>query len=246
MNQKLSVVFLIFAILSFVSALPYIPESQEHVVDLIKKANLEQRESPAQITADLLAQVYTEIITKVTADLQVSICADVHAALDIELQGLISGDIGLTIPEIQADVDTQVSAVVKATVEADLNLYVFANINLNILNIIMGICPDGSSSCINSHAATIVSKVYVSLVVDVRKVFVDLKANLAAAISADVKVAIHNLQVNLILEQIVVNGYVNISAKIIADLQACLRVLIPDLNISADLVAQIHAALLGH
>ncbi|KAG0067095.1 hypothetical protein BGZ90_001153 [Linnemannia elongata] len=181
---------------------------------------------------DALVKVNTEVIAKAITELKVNVCADIHSKLHLVAQGLLTTDTDVVIPKISAKVDSETRVIVNAKVDLDTKAIVLSNIGEHARQVIHKHCPHEDASCISKAAGAIVADVEALVKLDVDRLFIALKTNLMAHVRAKLQVLIRELGLNLIVEQIHLQGFVDAVADVDVHLDLCAHVIVKGLHVT--------------
>ncbi|KAG0063372.1 hypothetical protein BGZ89_009910 [Linnemannia elongata] len=189
---------------------------------------------PVNINAivDALVKVNTEVIAKAITELKVNVCADIHSKLHLVAQGLLTTDTDVVIPKISAKVDSETRVIVNTKVDLDTKAIVLSNIGEHARQVIHKHCPHEDAICISKAAGAIVADVEALVKLDVDRLFIALKTNLMAHVRAKLQVLIRELGLNLIVEQIHLQGFVDAVADVDVHLDLCAHVIVKGLHVT--------------
>ncbi|KAK5815573.1 hypothetical protein F5H01DRAFT_405667 [Linnemannia elongata] len=189
---------------------------------------------PVDINAivDALVKVNTEVIAKAITELKVNVCADIHSKLHLVAQGLLTTDTDVVIPKISAKVDSETRVIVNTKVDLDTKAIVLSNIGEHARQVIHKHCPHEDAICISKAAGAIVADVEALVKLDVDRLFIALKTNLMAHVRAKLQVLIRELGLNLIVEQIHLQGFVDAVADVDVHLDLCAHVIVKGLHVT--------------
>ncbi|KAF9129193.1 hypothetical protein BGW39_004385 [Mortierella sp. 14UC] len=185
---------------------------------------------PVDINAivDALVKINAEIIVKATTELKINVCADIRSKLCLVASELLTTDREVIVPKISAKVDSETRAIVNTKVDLDTEALVLSNIGEHAREVIHKQCPHQDALCISEAAGDIVADVEALVKVDVDHLFIALKTNL----KTHLQVLIHDLGLNLIVEQIHLQGFVDAVADVDFHLDLCAHVIIKGLHIT--------------
>ncbi|KAG0372293.1 hypothetical protein BGX24_000441, partial [Mortierella sp. AD032] len=189
---------------------------------------------PVNINAivDALIKINTEIIVKATTELKVNICADIRSKLHLVATGLLTTDTDVIIPKISAKVDSETRVIVNTKVDLDTKALVLSNIGEHAREVIHKHCPHQDALCISKAADDIVADVEALVKLDVDHLFIALKTNLMTHVRAKLQVLIHDLGLNLIVEQIHIQGFIDAVADVDIHLDLCAHVIVKGLHVT--------------
>ncbi|KAG0272197.1 hypothetical protein BGZ95_012060 [Linnemannia exigua] len=189
---------------------------------------------PVDINAivDALVKINTEIIVKATTELKVNICADIRSKLHLVASGLLTTDTDVIIPKISAKVDSETRVIVNTKVDLDTKALVLSNIGEHAREVIHKHCPHHDALCISKAAGDIVADVEALVKLDVDHLFIALKTNLMTHVRAKLQVLIHDLGLNLIVEQIHLQGFIDAVADVDIHLDLCAHVIVKGLHVT--------------
>ncbi|KAF9294588.1 hypothetical protein BGZ88_003649 [Linnemannia elongata] len=175
---------------------------------------------PIDINAivDALVKVNTEVIAKAITELKVN--------------GLLTTDTDVVIPKISAKVDSETRVIVNTKVDLDTKAIVLSNIGEHARQVIHKHCPHEDAICISKAAGAIVADVEALVKLDVDRLFIALKTNLMAHVRAKLQVLIRELGLNLIVEQIHLQGFVDAVADVDVHLDLCAHVIVKGLHVT--------------
>ncbi|KAF8965177.1 hypothetical protein BGZ46_000624 [Entomortierella lignicola] len=212
-----------------------VPAPKDQALSLLKRGH----PNTIDALADIFVKAEVEAMAKVTADLAVFVCADVIAKVDASVDVLgIKANVDVKDLEIRtkdsADVD------IKAYIKANIHESVIVKIDGHVKAVVEGICKDLDHKCLKKNAHLIVAKVVAKIDVDIKKVVVQLKANIAAEARIRINAHLQKLVVDLGIANLKASAIVhvrsNIDVHLKAFVDACAKVLI-----SAKLVAKVAA-----
>ncbi|KAG0196434.1 hypothetical protein BGX28_010105 [Mortierella sp. GBA30] len=181
---------------------------------------------------DLLVRINTNIVIKALVKLKVDLCADIHAKVNVRSSGLLSLDADVLVPKISAKVKAEVDVAIRTKVDLDAKVMVLDRIRDHGRHSISKYCSHGDDGCLRKHAKHIVDDVEALVKLDVEHLFVGLKTNLMAHVRAKVKVIVRELGVNLLLEKIHVQAYVDAVAQLDVHLKLCLDIIVKRLRVT--------------
>ncbi|KAF9541296.1 hypothetical protein EC957_003252 [Mortierella hygrophila] len=189
---------------------------------------------PVDINAivDVLVKVNTEVIVKAITELKVNVCADIHSKLHLAAQGLLTTDTDVVIPKISAKVDSETRVIVNTKVDLDTKAIVISNIGEHARKVIHKHCPHEDAICISKAAGDIVADVEALVKLDIDRLFIALKTNLMIHVRAKLQVLIRELGLNLIVEQIHIQGFVDAVADVDVHLDLCAHVIVKGLHVT--------------
>ncbi|KAF9127157.1 hypothetical protein BGW39_006081, partial [Mortierella sp. 14UC] len=150
---------------------------------------------------------------KALLKLKLDLCSDVHAKV---ASGLPTTNIDLAIPKISAKVDSETNAAINTKVELDTQAFVKDKIRQDGLYAIHKHCPRGDDACLRKHTREIVDCIERTIEQDVLHLFVAL--------------AVKDLGVNLLLEQINVQPVVDSVAEVDIHMVMCSYAIVKDLH----------------
>ncbi|KAG0085147.1 hypothetical protein BGZ92_009231, partial [Podila epicladia] len=194
---------------------------------------------------EAIVKVNTDVVAKLLAKLELDVCADIHSKLHLTAEGILTTDTDVKIPKISAKIKSEINAAVHTKIEADAKTIVLAKIHAHAESALLAHCPLGDDACIISLVAKIVASVEAAVKVDVGHLFTSLRADLMTYVRAKVEAVIHELGLNLLVEQIHIAGYLEATTQIEVRLESCLHVIVHDLEVTvvADACAVIKALL---
>ncbi|KAG0281445.1 hypothetical protein BGZ95_003480 [Linnemannia exigua] len=172
----------------------------------------------------------TKVIVKALLKLKLDLCADIHAKVKVSASGLLATNIGLVVPKISARVDSETNAAINTKVELDTQSLVRDKIRQHGLHAIHKHCPRGDDACLRKYAREIVDCIERAIEQDVLHLFVALKANLMTHVRAKVAVAVRDLGVNLLLEQVHVQAVVDAVTEVDTHLAMCSHAIVKGLH----------------
>ncbi|KAF9901436.1 hypothetical protein EC991_006107 [Linnemannia zychae] len=189
---------------------------------------------PVDINAivDAIVKINTEVIVKATTELKINVCADIRSKLHLVASGLLTTDTDVIIPKISAKVDSETRAIVNTKVDLDTKALVLSNIGEHAREVIHKHCPHQDALCISKAAGDIVADVEALVKLDVDHLFIALKTNLMTHVRAKLQVLIHDLGLNLIVEQIHLQGFVDAVADVDVHLDLCAHVIVKGLHVT--------------
>ncbi|KAF9910768.1 hypothetical protein EC991_005485 [Linnemannia zychae] len=179
---------------------------------------------------DAIIESNTKVIVKALLKLKLDLCSDIHAKVKVTTSGLLAANVNLVIPKISAKVDSETNAAINNKVELDTQALVKDKIRQHGLSAIHKHCPRGDDACLRKHAREIVDCIERAIEQDVLHLFVALKANLMAHVRAKVAVAVEDLGVNLLLEQIHVQAIVDVVAEVDTHMAMCSHAIVKGLH----------------
>jgi hypothetical protein len=174
---------------------------------------------PVDINAiiDAIVKVNTEVIVKATTELKINICADIRSKLHLVAKGLLT---------------TETRVIVNTKIDLDTKAIVLSNIGEHARHVIHKHCPHEDAICISKAAGAIVVDVEALVKLDVDRLFIALKTNLMTHVRAKLQVLIHELGLNLIVEQIHLQGFVDAVADVDIHLDLCAHVIVKGLHVT--------------
>ncbi|KAF9130894.1 hypothetical protein BGX30_013313 [Mortierella sp. GBA39] len=189
---------------------------------------------PVDINAivDVLVKVNTEVIVKAITELKVNVCADIRSKLHLVAQGLLTTDTDVVIPKISAKVDSETRVIVNTKVDLDTKAIILSNIGEHARKVIHKHCPHEDAICISKAAGDIVADVEALVKLDIDHLFIALKTNLMTHVRAKLQVLIRELGLNLIVEQIHLQGFVDAVADVDVHLDLCAHVIVKGLHVT--------------
>ncbi|KAF9087981.1 hypothetical protein BGX29_000513 [Mortierella sp. GBA35] len=173
----------------------------------------------------------TKVVTKALSKLKLNLCSDIHSKVKVLATGLLTTDLDLVIPKISAKVKSETNTAINSKVELDTKSFVLDKIHHHGLEIIHRYYPHADDRCLRKHARQIVRCVEKAVQDDVVHLFVALKANLMTHVRSKVAVVVRDLSVNLLLEQIHVQGAVDAVAQVDEHFEMCSHVIVKGLYI---------------
>ncbi|KAG0380711.1 hypothetical protein BGX24_005829 [Mortierella sp. AD032] len=179
---------------------------------------------------DAIVESNTKVIVKALLKLKLDLCADIRAKVKVTASGLLTTNIDLVIPKISARVDSETNAAISTKIELDTQSLVRDKILKHVLYAIHKRCPRGNDACLRKHAREIVGCIERAIEQDVLHLFVALKVNLMAHVRAKVAVAVRDLGVNLLLEQIHVQAVVDAVTEVDTHLAMCSHAIVKSLH----------------
>ncbi|KAG9061680.1 hypothetical protein KI688_007261 [Linnemannia hyalina] len=209
--------------------------SVESTTDAANPAALTRRGLiPVDINAivDVLVKVNTEVIVKAITELKVNVCADIRSKLHLVAQGVLTTDTDVVIPKISAKVDSETRVIVNTKVDLDTKAIVLSNIGEHARHVIHKHCPHEDAICISKAAGDIVADVEALVKLDIDRLFIALKTNLMIHVRAKLQVLIRELGLNLIVEQIHLQGFVDAVADVDVHLNLCAHVIVKGLHVT--------------
>ncbi|KAF9544889.1 hypothetical protein EC957_011619 [Mortierella hygrophila] len=180
---------------------------------------------------DAILESNTKIIVKALAKLKLDLCSDIHAKIKVLATGLLTTNLGIIIPKISAKVNAETNAAINTKVELDTQSLVKDKIRQHGLHAIHKHCPHADDRCLRKHAREIVECVERAVREDVLHLFVALKANLMAHVRAKVAIMVRDLGVNLLVEQIHVQGFVDAVAELDGHFDMCSHIIVKGLHV---------------
>ncbi|KAG0291632.1 hypothetical protein BGZ97_005833 [Linnemannia gamsii] len=189
---------------------------------------------PVDINAiiDAIVKVNTEVIVKATTELKINICADIRSKLHLVAKGLLTTDTDVVIPKVSAKIDSETRVIVNTKIDLDTKAIVLSNIGEHARHVIHKHCPHEDAICISKAAGAIVVDVEALVKLDVDRLFIALKTNLMTHVRAKLQVLIHELGLNLIVEQIHLQGFVDAVADVDIHLDLCAHVIVKGLHVT--------------
>ncbi|KAF9296364.1 hypothetical protein BGZ74_010378 [Mortierella antarctica] len=205
----------------------------------------QKRSNHVDSVIDAIVKVNTDAVVKLLAKLELDVCTDIHSKLHLTAEGILTTDTDVNIPKVSAKIKAEINAAVHTKIDADAKAMVLAKIHSHAESALLAHCPLGDDACIISLAAKIVASVEAAVKVDVDRLFVALRANLMTYVRAKVEVVVHDLGLNLFVEQIHVSGFLDATAQVKLRLKSCLHVIVHALEVTvvADACAVIKALL---
>lgn len=179
---------------------------------------------------DAILESNTKIIVKALAKLKLDLCSDIHAKIKVLATGILTTNLDILIPKISAKVNAETNTAINTKVELDTQALVKDKIRQHGLHAIHKHCPHADDRCLRKHAREIVECVERAVQRDVLRLFVALKANLMAHVRAKIAVVVRDLGVNLLVEQIHVQGFVDAVAGLDAHFDMCSHVIVKGLH----------------
>ncbi|KAF9145838.1 hypothetical protein BG015_011778 [Linnemannia schmuckeri] len=218
-------------------------ESTATTPDASAPAVLARRDRGLDINAivDLLVKVNTEVIVKAITELKINICADIRSKLHLVAEGLLTTDTDVVIPKLSAKVDTETRIIVNTKIDLDVKVIVLANIGRHARHVIHKHCPHEDAICISRAVGEIVADVEALVKLDIDRLFIALKTNLMVHVRAKLQVLIRELGLNLIVEQIHLQGFIDAVADVDVHLDLCAHVIVKGLHVTV--VATVVAAI---
>ncbi|KAF9278544.1 hypothetical protein BGZ88_000502 [Linnemannia elongata] len=179
---------------------------------------------------DAILESNTKVIVKALAKLKLDLCSDIHAKIKVLTTGLLTTNLDILIPKISAKVNAETNIAINTKIELDTQSLVKDKIRQHGLYAIHKHCPHADDRCLLKHARAIVECVERAVQEDVLHLFVALKANLMAHVRAKIAVVVRDLGVNLLVEQIHVQGSVDAVAELGAHFDMCSHVIVKGLH----------------
>ncbi|KAF8946036.1 hypothetical protein BGZ47_001474 [Haplosporangium gracile] len=207
-------------------------ESTATTSDASAPATLARRALDINAIVDVLIKVNTEVIVKAITELKVNVCADIHSKLRLVAKGLLTTDTDIVIPKISAKVDSETRIIVNTKIDLDTKVIVLANIGRHVRHVIHKHCPHKDAICISKAAGAIVADVEALVKLDVDRLFIALKTNLMVHVRAKLQVLIRELGLNLIVEQIHLQGFIDAVADVDVHLDLCAHVIVKGLHVT--------------
>ncbi|KAF9347156.1 hypothetical protein BGX26_001340 [Mortierella sp. AD094] len=217
----------VFGLALFTASTQALPTPhQDSAVALLKRGNGNVLDALVKLFVD----AETKLLVNACVDLQTNVCADVIVKVDanVNVLGLIKAHVDVKDLEVSAKADADVD--VKAVIKADVNALVIANIDAHVRAVVGGICAALDHACLNKNAHTIVANVVALINVDIQKLIVKVKADVAVHAKLRVSAHIKKVTVNAGLAKADISAIVRIRSDIDAHLKAfvdvCAKVLV--------------------
>jgi len=188
--------------------------------------------SHADAVLDAIVSINTKVVAKALINLKAHLCSDIHAKIHVMATGLLTTDTDIVVPKISAKVETETHSAINTKVDIDAKVLVLDKIRQHGHECLMKRCPHMDDRCFRKHAREIVNDVEALVKVDVAHLFVALKINLMTHVRARVAVLIRNLGVNLLLEQIHIQGKVDAVAELTVHLDMCSHIIVKGLHVT--------------
>ncbi|KAI9237651.1 MAG: hypothetical protein BYD32DRAFT_481477 [Podila humilis] len=200
----------------------------------ISEPSFEKRatESHVESVIDAIVKINTDAVAKVLVKLKADICADLHSKLHLTATGILTTDTDVNVPEASAKLESETNLAVHTKVDADAKLLVTSKIHAHAESALLKHCPLGDDKCIIELAADIAASIESAVKIDVDHLFTALRANLLTYVRAKVEVVVHDLGLNLFVEQIHIAGFVDATAEVNVLLESCYHVIVHALNVT--------------
>ncbi|KAF9539993.1 hypothetical protein EC957_004805 [Mortierella hygrophila] len=233
----------IMAFTLFTATTQAAPAHHERAIDLLKRGGSSTTTAPGLIDAvvKIFIQAETKILVDACVDLKVSACADVIVKLNAKAKvlGLIEADVNVKNLEISAKAD--VDADIKARIDLDLKAVVLANIDAHVRKVVLKACPKADKACLKKNAHSIVAQVAALINVDVKKLTVKVKADLAAHAKLRLDLFIKKLDLNALgLARVTISAIAHVRATVDVHVKAFIDVC-AKLLVNAKVIADIGA-----
>ncbi|GJJ68753.1 hypothetical protein EMPS_01099 [Entomortierella parvispora] len=186
--------------------------------------------SHADAVLDAIVNINTKIVAKALLTLKTHLCSDIRAKIHVAASGLLSADTVVIVPKISAKVETETHSAINNKVDTDAKVLVLDKVRQHGHECIIRRCPYLDDRCISKHAREIVKDVEALVRVDVLHLFVALKVNLMTHVRTKVGVVLRNLGINLLLEQIHVQGKIDAAAEVDVHLDTCSHIIVKGLH----------------
>ncbi|KAG9062967.1 hypothetical protein KI688_004567 [Linnemannia hyalina] len=223
-------------------ALPAHPH-HERAIDLLKRGGSSTTTAPDLIAtvAKIFIQAETKILADACVDLKVSACADVIVKLNAKASLLKIINIDVKVKDLEVSAKADVDADIKARIDLDLKAVVLANIDAHVRTVVGKVCPKADKACLKKNARSIVVQVAALINVDVKKLTVKVKADLAAHAKLRLDLFIKKLDLNALgLARVTVSAIVHVRATVDAHIKAFIDVC-AKLLVNAKVIADIGA-----
>ncbi|KAG0295864.1 hypothetical protein BGZ96_010773 [Linnemannia gamsii] len=145
---------------------------------------------------------------------------------------LLTTDTNVVVPKISAKIDSETRVIVNTKIDLDTKAIVLSNIGEHARQVIHKHCPHEDAICISKTAGDIVADVEALVKLDVDRLFIALKTNLMTHVRANLQVLIHELGLNLIVEQIHLQGFVDAVADVDIHLDLCAHIIVKGLHVT--------------
>ncbi|KAG0311869.1 hypothetical protein BGZ97_011595 [Linnemannia gamsii] len=189
-------------------------------------SKLSKRNVHADAILDAIIEANTKVIAKALAKLKLDLCSDIHSKVKVVATGLLATNLEVIVPKISAKVDSETNTAINSKVELDTQSLVKNKIRQHAHSAIYTHCPHANDRCLRKHARDIVECVERAVQQDVLHLFVALKTNLMSHVRSKIAVVVQDLGVNLLVEQIHVQGFVDAKAELDLHFDMCSHVIV--------------------
>ncbi|KAF9991625.1 hypothetical protein BGZ80_005766 [Entomortierella chlamydospora] len=204
-------------------------------VDLLKRGD----DNIMNSLVKLFVKEQSKLLVDACVDLQTNVCADVIVKVNANVNVLgIKSHVEVKDLEVRTKVDSD--AEVKALINADVNTLVIANIDAHVRAVVGGICSVLDHACLKKNAHTIVADVVALINVDIQKLIVQVKADVAAHVKVRVTAHLKKLAVNAGIAKADVSAIVRLRSDIDVHLKAFVKAC-AEVLVDAKLIAKVAA-----